>query len=98
MIRHEMCLMKRDHVGGENMIKKMKKVYSLSTFVMEDEKIVAELLYHSFKYMNEKKFGKTTEPRVDQKSANKLVSQRYQNVSMKKGVNKSALYCGKVKY
>ena len=80
------------------MIKKMKKVYSLSTFVMEDEKVVAELLYHSFKYMNEKKFGKTTEPRVDQKSANKMVSQRYQNVSMKKGVNKSALYCGKVKF
>lgn len=86
--------MKRDHVGGENMIDR-KQI----RFLMEDgdEKRIAELLYHSFKYMNEKKFSKT-EPRVNQKHTNKLVSQRYQNISMKKGVNKSALYCGKVKY
>lgn len=84
--------MKRDHVGGENMIDR-KQI----RFLMEDEKIIAELLYHSFKCMNEKKFSKT-EPRVNQKSANKLISQKYQNVSMKKGINKSALYCGKVKY
>lgn len=97
MIRHEMCLMKRDHVGGENMIKKMKKVYSLPTLVMEDE-FVAELLYRSFKYKNEERFRTLSQPKVDQKHTNKLVSQRYQNISMKKGVNKSALYCGKVKY
>ena len=86
--------MKRDHVGGENMINR-KQI----RFLMEDDdKVIAELLYHSFKYMNEKKFGKTTEPRVNQKSANKMVSQKYQNISMKKGVKKSALYCGKVKF
>ena len=66
-------------------------------FLMEDEKIIAELLYHSFKCMNEKKFSKT-EPRVNQKSANKIVSQKYQNISRKQRINKSALYCGKVKY
>ena len=85
--------MKRDHVGGENMIDR-KQI----RFLMEDgdEKLIAELLYHSFKCMNEKKFSKT--PKMNQKSANKMVSQKYQNISMKKGVNKSALYCGKVKY
>lgn len=74
----------------------MKKVYSLPTLVMKDE-FVAELLYRSFKLQNEQKFRKT-EPEINLKHTNKLVSQRYQNISMKKGVNKSALYCGKVKY
>ena len=85
--------MKRDHKRGEKMIDR-KQI----RFLMEDEKIIAELLYHSFKYMNEKKFSKTTEPRVNQKSANKLVSQRYQNVSKKQRINKSSFICGKVKY
>lgn len=81
------------------MIKKMKKLYSFPILTMEDEEFIAELLYRSFKLQNEQRFSKTSnQPKVDQKSANKLVSQRYQNVSMKKGINKSALYCGKVKY
>ena len=85
--------MKYDHKRGDNMIDRKQ----IRFLMEEDDKVIAEFLYHSFKCMNEKKFSKT-EPRVDQKSANKMVSQRYQNVSMKKGVKKSALYCGKVKY
>jgi len=88
--------MKRDHVGGENMISK-EKVRFISFTNMEDIELISELLYRSFKYQNEKKFRKN-EPKMNQKSSNKLVSQKYQNVSMKKGINKSALYCGKVKY
>ena len=80
------------------MIKKMRQLYSFSTLVMEDEELIAELLYRSFKYKNEQKLSKVNQPKVDQKSANKLVSQRYQNVSMKKGVKKTALYCGSVKF
>lgn len=99
MIRHEMCLMKRDHVGGENMISKEKvRFISSSITKMEDTELIAELLYRSFKIQNEKKFRKMNEPKLDQKSANKMISQRYQNVSMKRGINKSALYCGKVKF
>lgn len=86
--------MKHDHKRGERMIDRKQ----IRFLMEEDDKVIAELLYHSFKYMNEKKFSKTTEPRVNQKSANKLISQRYQNVSRKQRINKSALYCGKVKY
>ena len=96
MIRHEMCLMKHDHKRGERMIKKMKKVYSLPTLVMKDE-FVAELLYRSFKLQNEQRFRKT-EPEINLKHTNKMVSQKYQNVSMKRRINKSAYICGKVKY
>ena len=97
MIRHEMCLMKHDHKRGDNMIKKMTKIYSLPTLVMEDEELIIELLYRSFKYKNERRFNKET-PKVNQKSTNKMVSQRYQNISMKRSVKKTALYCGKVKF
>ncbi len=80
------------------MISKEKvRFISSSITNMEDIELITELLYRSFKIQNEKKFRKN-EPKLDQKHVNKLVSQRYQNVSMKKGVNKSALYCGKVKY
>jgi len=95
--------MKRDHVGGENMIdEKALKFFweyekSSSRFTLKDEDFILELLYRSFKYKNERKFNKEA-PKMNQKDANKLISQRYQNVSMKKGVNKSALYCGKVKF
>lgn len=94
-----MCLMKRDHVGGENMIKGIKFFKKTSTFVMEDEEVIAELLYSSFRLQNEQRFNKTSnQPKVNQKSVNKMISQRYQNVSMKRNIKKSALYCGKVKF
>ena len=78
--------------------KEIKFIKKSSTFIMEDEKFIAELLYNSFKYKNEKKFRKINEPKMNQRDTNKLVSQRYQNVSMKKGVKKTALYCGAVKF
>ena len=98
MIRHEMCLMKHDHKRGERMISKERvRFISSSITNMEDTELIAELLYRSFKCMNEKKFRKN-EPKVNPKHTNKMVSQKYQNVSMKRRINKSAYICGKVKY
>lgn len=88
--------MKRDHVGGENMINRKMIDFSYSITKKEYEKMISELLYTSFKYQNEKKVR--DQPRVNQKSTNKMVSQRYQNISMKRSVKKTALYCGKVKF
>ena len=95
--------MKRDHVGGENMIdeRALKFFFEYeklsSTLTLKEEEFIIELLYRSFKYKNEKMFNKES-PKINQKSDNKMISQRYQNISMKKGVKKSALYCGKVKF
>lgn len=99
MIRHEMCLMKHEHKRGENMFteKEIKFIKKSSTFIMEDEKFIAELLYNSFKYKNEERFRKN-EPKMNQRDTNKMISQRYQNVSMKRNIKKTALYCGKVKF
>lgn len=96
MIRHEMCLMKHGHKRGDNMINRKMIDFSYSITKKEYEKMISELLYTSFKYQNEKKVR--DQPKVNQKHTNKMVSQKYQNVSMKRSVKKTALYCGKVKF
>ena len=85
---------------GENMFteKEIRFIKKSSIFVMEDEEFIAELLYRSFKYKNEERLRKMNEPKMNQRDANKMVSKRYQNISMKKGIKKTALYCGAVKF
>ena len=77
--------------------KERVRFISSSITNMEDIELITELLYRSFKIQNEKKFRKT-EPEINLKHTNKMVSQRYQNVSMKRSIKKTALYCGKIKF
>ena len=74
-----------------------KKNISLKSLKKDWERNKKEVDYRIFYRLN-KLYLKEDLPKMSQKDANKMVSKKYQNISMKKQINKSALYCGAVKF